>query len=542
MIRAYSYCIVLFITLIGCNNQDENPALFKVLDAQQTGLHFANKLTQTADFNMIKYMYFYNGAGIGAADFNNDGLTDIFFAANQSSNKIFINKGNLHFEDVTKAAQIPNDNGWSTGVSVADVNHDGLMDIYVCRVGNFETLHSANQLLICKGINAQGIPFYKDEAAKYGLNFSGFSTQAAFFDYDLDGDLDMYLLNHSVHQNGTFAERKKFTNTFHPLSGDRLYRNDGESFTDVTKTAGIHSSALGYGLGITVADINMDGYPDLYIGNDFHENDYLYLNQRNGTFKEALNDHIMHTSKFSMGVDVADITNDGLPEIISLDMLPEDPYILKRSLPGDSYDIFNMKLNYGYNYQYSRNNLQLNNGNNMFSEVGCYAGIDATDWSWAPLLMDFNNDGLKDLFISNGIPKKLNDIDYVNYVSNDVVQGKIQGNELNEKDLAVMEKFPVIKVSNKFYLNNGDATFKDVSATIDQQPGFSNGAVYADFDNDGDLDVVTNNINETATFYVNTTVNRPAEFLQIQLNRQCAKYTCGWRQSIGVCKKFHQNV
>ncbi len=493
------------------------PALFKVRNAEQTGLHFTNKLTQTAEFNMIKYLYFYNGAGIGAADFNNDGLTDIFFAANQSSNKMFINKGNLHFEDVSNAAQIPNDNSWSTGVSVADVNHDGLMDIYICRVGNFETLHSANQLLICKGINAQGIPVYTDEAEKYGLNFSGFSTQAAFFDYDLDGDLDMYLLNHSVHQNGTFAERKKFTNTFHPLSGDRLYRNDGDSFTDVTKSAGINSSAIGYGLGITVADINMDGFPDLYIGNDFHEDDYLYLNQGDGTFKETLNDHIMHTSKFSMGVDVADITNDGLPEIISLDMLPEDPYILKRSLPGDSYDIFNMKLNYGYNYQYSRNNLQLNNGNDMFSEVGCYAGIEATDWSWAPLLMDFNNDGLKDLFISNGIPKKLNDIDYVNYVSNDVVQGKIQGNNLEEKDLAVMEKFPEIKVSNKFYLNNGDATFKDVSASIDQQPGFSNGAVYADFDNDGDLDLVTNNINETATFYENTTVNKSTEYLQIQL-------------------------
>jgi hypothetical protein len=321
-------------------------------------------------------MYFYNGAGAGAGDFNNDGFIDLFFSSNQGQNKIYLNQGKLKFKDITGEAQIPQDGGWSTGVSIVDINNDGLLDIYVCRVGNFEKLHSKNQLLICKGFDKNGVPFYKDEAKDYALDFSGFSTQAVFFDYDMDGDLDMFLLNHSVHQNGNFAPRKNFIGTYSPLSGDRFYRNDissstgggkGEAkFTDVTKESAINSSAISYGLGIGVSDIDLDGWPDMYVGNDFHENDYLYINQHNETFKEELTDRLMHTSQFSMGVDIADINNDAYPDIISLDMLPADPYILKRSLGENEYDIFNMKLGYGYNNQYTRNNLQLNRRNGMF--------------------------------------------------------------------------------------------------------------------------------------------------------------------------------
>lgn len=501
--RTHIFIFISIISCFNCTSKQNAPAMFELLESGKTGLDFSNTLTPTPTFNMFKYMYFYNGAGVGAGDFNNDGLTDLFFAGNQVQNKMFINKGGLQFTDVTNEAHIPNDTAWSTGVSVTDVNNDGLLDIYVCRVGNFETLHGKNQLLICKGIK-NNIPFYEDEAAKYGLDFSGFSTQAAFLDYDLDGDLDMYLMNHSVHQNGTFNERKFFLGTYHLLSGDRIYRNDGNIFTDVTKQTGINSSAIGYGLGICVSDINLDGWPDIYIGNDFHENDYLYINQQDGTFKETNMDATMHTSQFSMGVDVADINNDAYPEIISMDMLPSDPYILKRSLGEDEYNIFYMKIRYGYHYQYTRNNLQLNNRNGSFSEAGIYAGVFATDWSWAPLWMDFDNDGLKDLFISNGIPKRMNDIDYVNYISNDEVQQKINANKVDDKEMALVNKYPEIKLPNKFYQNTGSVKFDDIRSGIkNDKPTFSNGSVYADFDNDGDLDIAVNNIADKAMLYAN---------------------------------------
>ncbi|MFN4007750.1 MAG: VCBS repeat-containing protein [Chitinophagaceae bacterium] len=500
----YNFIISLILILLtACGKSSEKP-LLQVLTAEQTGIQFSNNLTATNAFNMFKYMYFYNGAGVGVGDFNNDGLQDVFFASNQSQNSLYLNKGNFTFEDVTSAANIPLKSGWSTGISVVDINNDGLLDIYVCKVSAYEGLTGANELLICKGLK-NGIPTYVNEAEAYGINFKGFSTQAAFFDMDVDGDLDMYLLNHAVHHNGTFAQRSSFYNTTHPTSGDRLYRNDNGKYIDVTATAGINSTAIGYGLGIAINDVNNDGYPDIYVGNDFHENDYLYINQKNGTFKEALNEQIQHTSQFSMGVDMADLNNDAQTEIISMDMLPDDPYILKRSLGEDAYDIFQVKLKHGYNHQYARNNLQLNRGNGKFSEVGLYAGIYATDWSWAPLLVDLNNDGLKDIFITNGIPKRLNDIDYVNYVSNEEVQAKIRTNTIGEKDMAVINHYPEIKLPNKVYLNQGNVQFTDAAASVaDNIPTFSNGAAYADFDNDGDIDIIVNNINDKATIYRNT--------------------------------------
>ena len=512
-----SILLILAALLQGCKpGKKPEQVLFKVLTHERTGLDFSNDLTYNQQFNLFKYIYFYNGSGLGAGDFNNDGLIDLFFGSNQKQNKLYLNSGSLNFKDVTKEATIPNDGGWTTGISVVDINNDGLLDIYICRVGNYETLHSKNQLLINQGPDKNGIPVFIDKAHEYGLDFSGFSTQAVFFDYDMDGDLDMFLLNHSVHENGNYQPRSNFLGTYSSLSGDRLYRNNSNSsttlqqtqntFTEITRQSGINSSAIGYGLGIAIADVNLDGYPDIYIGNDFHENDYLYINQKNGTFKEEGEQRLMHTSQFSMGVDMADITNDGYPEIISTDMLSSDPYILKRSLSEGAYDIFNYKIGIGYSYQYTRNNLQLNTRNGMFSEIGLYSGVAATDWSWSPLLFDFDNDGLKDLFISNGIPKRLNDIDYINFVSNGDVQQKIQENNFREKDLTLIDKFPVIKLPDKFYKNNGNASFTDENKLIDGSiPTFSNGAVYADLDNDGDVDIVVNNIDASALIYENKT-------------------------------------
>ena len=335
----FVFAIAIFFSSCQTKKKVDHPA-FVVQDSNRTGLNFSNNLSYTPEFNLFKYMYFYNGSGVGAGDFNNDGKIDLFFASNQQQNKIYLNQGGLKFKDVTAQANIPNDGGWSTGVSVVDINNDGLLDIYVCRVGQYETLHSKNQLLINTGIDKNGIPHFVDKAKEYGLDFSGFSTQAAFFDYDLDGDLDMFLLNHSVHQNNNFRPRTVFAGTYDSLSGDRIFKNEGGHFIDATRETGINSTAISYGLGIAVGDINLDGFPDLYIGNDFHENDYLYINQKNGTFKDESTQCMMHTSQYSMGVDIADINNDAQPEIISMDMLASDPYILKRSLGEDTTTCF----------------------------------------------------------------------------------------------------------------------------------------------------------------------------------------------------------
>lgn len=496
--------LLLALTCTQCAHKTTTPALFDVLKSDRTGLEFANHLTSSDSFNLFRYMYFYNGAGVAAGDFNNDGLIDLYFASNQGDNSMFLNKGNLEFRNVTAESGIPADHAWSTGVSVVDINNDGLLDLYVSRVGNYRILKSHNQFLICTGIDRNGIPHYTDKAKELGLDFSGFGSQAAFLDYDMDGDLDIFLLNHSVQENATFRARGEFLGSFHPTAGSRLYRNDGNTFTDVTRQCGINSSAIGYGLGIAVSDINLDGFPDIYIGNDFQENDYMYINQRNGTFRDELVSSIMHTSQFTMGVDVADADNDGFPEIISTDMLPSDPYILKRSLGEDAYDVFNLKISYGYNYQYSRNNVQYNRRNGNFSEIGLYSGVAATDWSWAPLWLDFDNDGLKDLFIANGIPKRMNDIDYINYVSDQEIQQKLRDNDIGEKDQALIEKFPQIKIPNKFFRNAGNMRFEDMGAAIAHDAStYSNGALYADLDNDGDLDVVVNNIDDDAQVYRN---------------------------------------
>ena len=414
----------------------------------------------------------------------------------------------MRFKDISdRLAEAERPNKWTTGVSMVDVNQDGLLDIYVCEVGSYLKIEGDNKLYINQGNDESGIPSFKQEAKKFGLDLVGFSTQASFFDYDLDGDLDMYQLNHSVHSNGTFG-KSDIRNSSHPLAGDRLMRNDNGRFTDVTQSAGIYNSPLGYGLGIGISDINNDGYPDIYIGNDFHEDDYLYINQGDGTFKESLEQMIRHTSRFSMGNDLADINNDGLIDILSLDMLPRDYQMLKASGGEDSYDVYQYKLKFGYKDQHARNTLQLNRGNNKFSEIGLLSGIAATDWSWSGLVADFDLDGMNDIFVANGIVGRTNDLDYINFISNDAIQYRLEG-DMSDDELVLTEKMPKVLIPNYAFKNNGDLTFEDVSSEWGlNQPTFSNGAIYVDLDLDGDLEIVTNNIDQEASIYLNNTLEQ----------------------------------
>ena len=500
--------LLLMMLVLGCRTTSDKQIphstnYFEALDSNTTGISFANNLQPSANFNMFEYMYFYNGAGLGAGDLNNDGLVDLVFAGNQVANRLYLNKGNLKFTDITSSTGITNDSAWSTGISLVDINNDGMLDIYVCRASRFKELKGRNQLWVCEKIE-NGIPIYTEQAESYGIAFEGLSTQAAFFDYDMDGDLDMFLLNHAPGHTGRFAERSRFLGTYDAISGDRLFRRDGNQYNDVTKQSGIHSSAIGYGLGISIADINMDGWPDIYVGNDFHENDYIYINTGEGTFVDEATIRTMHTSQFTMGVDIGDITNDGFPEIVSMDMLPATNYMLKRSLGDDPYDIYQMKLRYGYHPYATRNNLQLNRRNNMMSEAGLYAGIAATDWSWSCLWMDFDNNGWKDLFVSNGIPKRLNDIDYVAFVGDNAMQQKITNHAVTQQDFERIEQFPEIRLPNYFFVNQKNASFENVGqSVINNTPTFSNGAVYADLDNDGDLDIAVSNIADAALIYEN---------------------------------------
>ena len=505
--------------VFGCSDTEQSAPQFQLLTQKETGLNFKNEVEATLDFNVIYYMYFFNGGGVASGDFNQDGLVDLFFTSNMSPNKLFLNKGGFNFQDVTAEAKMEGQEGWTSGTSIVDINNDGLLDIYVCQVGDYRILKGKNQLYVCQGIE-NGIPIFEDEAEKYGLDFQGFGTQASFFDYDLDGDLDVYLLNHSLHQNGTFGRRKTFVEK-HPTAGDRLFENQNGVFVDVSDEAGIFSTVIGYGLGITTGDVNLDGYPDIYIGNDFHENDYLYINQKNGTFKEVLAEQINHTSRFSMGVDMADINNDGFNEIISLDMLPADPVILKSSLGEDGFNEYKFKIGHGYSHQFARNNLQLNNGDGSFSEIGMFAEVFATDWSWASLFLDFDHDGYKDIFISNGIPRRMNDIDYINFREGDPIDFKAADNKLDPKDLEVIEKMPQIKLKNVFYKNNQDLTFQNIENKIfNNTTSYSNGATYADLDNDGDLDIVTNNFDEAPFVYKNLTIENDSSSSYISFQLQ----------------------
>jgi hypothetical protein len=521
MIKDSVFVISILLLLVftsACSDSKES--YFELLEAEKTGLHFENTLEQTTEFSFFDYMYFYNGGGVAAGDFNNDGLVDLFFTSNMGENKLFLNLGDFKFKDVSYEAGIIGEGYWSTGASVVDINQDGMLDIYVNVVGDHEILKGSNQLFVCKKIE-NGIPVFEDEAIAYDLDLAGFGTQAIFADFDKDGDLDMFQLNHSIHQNGTFGKRKSFEDETSNVAGDRYFRNDNDTFVNATTESGINSSVIGYGLGVVVGDVNNDGYPDIYVGNDFHENDYLYINQQDGTFEEMLTEQMQHTSRFSMGVDMADINNDGFNDIISLDMLPYDPQILKSSLGEDAFDVYRFKKDFGYNDQFARNNLQLNNQNGTFSEIALYSDVYATDWSWAPLFMDFNNNGQKDLFVSNGIPRRMNDIDYMNFMNSNIDQRKkTEMGMVDKEDLKIVEKMPEIKLPNRFFSNNADLTFDDISSSIsNNQNSYSNGAIYVDLDNDGDLDIVVNNLEDKPFIYKNTAIEegRSGKYLQLDL-------------------------
>jgi enediyne biosynthesis protein E4 len=508
----------LSLTVSTCNqNKSSESTLFNTVPSSLSNITFSNQLTETEDFNIIEYLYFYNGGGVALGDINNDGLLDIYITGNQASNKLYLNKGNWQFEDITLKAGVASPGEWKTGVTMVDINGDGLLDIYQCRLGNYKGIKGENELFI-----NQGDLTFTEEAERYGLNFSGFSTQSAFLDYDLDGDLDMYLLNHSVHTEHRLNEASK-RNFDDALAGDRFFENVDNTFYPVTNSSGIYSSQLGYGLGIGVSDVNNDGWPDIYISNDFSENDYLYLNNKNKGFTEVLNQSIKHTSRFSMGNDLADYNNDGYIDIVSLDMLPEDEVVIKKSAGEDAYNTYKLKLSLGFGRQFSKNALQLNLGldeNNIpqFAEIAHLAGIAATDWSWASLLADFDNDGWKDLFISNGIQRRPNDMDYINFLASEEI---VNNPDVSDKKL--YGQMPNGEVSNYFFKNNKDLTFKNVTKNWGiNTNSISNGAAYGDLDNDGDLDLVINNINQEATLLNNQSRNTPLSaknsFINIHFN------------------------
>jgi len=537
--------LILLFLLISCKQTPTKKLLFQKVTSKQSGISFNNKLHDTPKLNILTYLYYYNGAGVAAADFNNDGLIDLYFIGNQVSNKFYLNQGNFKFKDVTKQAKLEGQKGWSSGVTVADVNGDGLLDIYVCQVSDKKWFEGENQLYINQGINDNGIPVFKDEAKQYGLNFASYSNQATFFDYDLDGDLDLFLMkNQSVHPSATFGRFKRHV-TDAP-AGDKLLRNDNGHFTEVTQQAGIFSSLTGYGLGLAISDFNKDGWPDIYVGNDFFENDYLYINQKDGTFKEQISrdfTKLGHTTHFSMGNDVADFNNDGFTDIISVDMLPENRMTYTASGTEYEFQHYNQFLKNGYAPQYMQNTLHVNLQNGSFSEMAFKAGIAATDWSWAPLFADFDNDGYKDIFISNGIYGATNNMDFINFISSKKNQ-RLINKGMTEADMFLINKIPKVSTPNYMFKNSGNLSFKKMNGNwLTDKSTFSNGAVYADLDNDGDLDLVVNNLNEPSAVYKNTSTKGnylKIRFKDLSKNTQGigAKVTCYTKHKLQYAENF----
>lgn len=524
------FCIELLFIQLQLEGQQSSPALFTLLNAKQTGVSFLNNIKEDDSLNVMQYEYLYNGAGVGIGDFNNDGLPDIFFSGNTSANKLFLNKGNLQFTDITRQAFVAGNGTWSTGVSIADINGDGLLDIYVCHSGKYTDPDKlSNELFINQGMK-EGIPYFKNMAKEYGLDAPGtLSTQAAFFDYDGDGDLDMFLLNHSNHTYNPFLNTRKVRATPNFNFGNRLFRNDRDAagnihFTDVTLQAGIINNSLNFGLSVTVSDVNKDGWPDIYTTSDYTERDCFYINNRNGTFTESLDKSFAHISKYAMGADIADYNNDGRPDVFTLDMLPEDNHRQKLLKGPDEYDQYHLLLDSGYYHQQMRNMLQLNEGmddkgNMRFSEIGQLAAVSNTDWSWSGLLADFDNDGWKDLFISNGYLRDFTDLDFMKYTVADARMAALKKGKMEFKSYELVSKMPSNKLNNYIFQNNQQLGF--TNKTTDWgfvHPSISNAAAYADLDNDGDLDLVICNNNEPAMIYRNNENElRRNHFVKIRL-------------------------
>jgi len=520
----------LLLLFASCKEKEVKiPALFNKLETSHTHINFSNNLTYDAQFNIYTYRNFYNGGGVAIGDINNDGLPDIFFTANMLPNKLYLNKGNMQFEDITEKAGIGKIGKWSTGVSLADVNGDGFLDIYVCSSGDIKGDNRQNELYINNGNST-----FTEKAEEYGLDDRGLSTHAAFFDYDHDGDLDMYLLNNSFKAIGSFNLQQNERSIRDSLGGDKLFRNDGDRFADVSAQAGIYGSAIGFGLGVTVGDVNQDGWPDIYVSNDFFERDYLYINNRNGTFKETLEDEMMSISNASMGADMADINNDTRPDIFVTEMLPEDDARVKTNTTFQNWDKYQLDLKYDYYHQFTRNMLQLNNGNNSFSEIARFAGVSATDWSWGAVISDFDNDGLKDIFIANGIYQDLTNEDYIQYISNQEFFKEVTAGKADYKKL--IDLIPSHPISNYAFSNNGNLTFTNKAKEWGlDEPGFSNGSAYGDLDNDGDLDLVVNNVNMPCFVYRNESIQQHPgnKFLKVSLQGE-GKNTFGIGSKVTV--------
>lgn len=513
MARSHQLPIFLIFAFCwGCKNQENT--LFTALPESKTGIQFRNTLFEDGPLNVANYIYFYNGGGVAIGDINNDGLQDIFFSGNMVRNRLYLNKGNFQFEDITPTAGVDKMQGWCTGVTMADVNGDGKLDIYICRSADINPDRRKNLLFINNGDLS-----FTERAEEYGLADNGYSTQAAFFDYDKDGDLDCFIINHSLQKyTAGVQDNPELRKEHNPDYASKLYRNDNNHFTNVSDQAGISSNVLTFGLGVAIADFNTDGWPDIVVSNDFNEPDYFFLNNRNGTFTEQLNTSMDQISLYSMGSDAADYNNDGYPDLVTLDMMPEDNTTIKMHSGAENFDKFQFLFNQGFYYQYSRNMLQKNNGDGTFSEVGQLAGVSNTDWSWAALFGDYDNDGNKDLFVTNGYVKDYTEMDFLKYSVDRVV--RTMHKDSVDPIPQYISKMPTNEIPNYMFRNNGNGTFQKVSKEWGfDQKGVSAGAAYADLDNDGDLDLVVNNSNNLASIYQNHSERISGNnFLRVQLD------------------------
>ena len=518
--------LLLLVLISGCKKDD---TLFTLLDAGKTGVDFNNYIDEDEENNVLRYGYFYNGGGVAAADFNNDGLVDLYFTGNMVANKMYLNRGDMKFEDVSEKSGTGLNEGWKTGVSLVDINDDGWVDIFVSRAGAQDPRLRTKLLYINNGKTADGIPTFTEKAAQYGLNDASYTTQAVFFDYDRDGDTDCFLLNHSLQEYAGFSNLlANYRQQRNEAYGNKLLRNDGGKFTNVTDSAGIVSNVLSFGLGVNVNDFNNDGWQDLYIANDYNENDYLYLNEQNGKFREVIRESMGHVSLFSMGTDAADINNDGLMDVLTLDMLPGSNERIKLTSGDDNYDKYQQLLRAGFHDQSMRNMLQLNNGTNpngvpVFSEIGQLAGVSNTDWSWAALMADFDNDGWKDIFISNGYARDYTNMEFLKYSADKQVQSN-QGSNA-PKQMEIIAQMPPINEPDYIFQNQKNLTFaKRIKEWGFEKNNQSNGAIYADLDNDGDLDLVTNNVSQKAFIYRNNAEEMRGTNASLRVKLSSPKY------------------
>jgi len=529
--------ISTIIFFIGCTSNisksSEIDLKFKVLDSDVTGVTFNNELKSNNDLNIIEYLYYYNGGGVALGDINNDGLDDIFFSGNEVNDHLYLNQGNMVFKNISKTSGIANQNNWSTGASMADVNNDGFIDIYVSTVSDYKNLNGHNRLYINNGDLT-----FTESSKKMGLDFEGFGTHASFFDYDNDGDLDVYLLNHTIHTPRNYGRSDRRI-TRDEKSGDRLYENllnEGTlEFIEVTDEAGIFSSSLGYGLALSTVDINNDGFIDIYVGNDFHENDYLYINNGDKTFSELSNKKLSHTSRFTMGVDIADINGDLIQDIFTLDMMPYKSDIFMKSGGEDSDKVSQIKKDYGYNEQFARNHMQLGSKQGIFKDVALITNTYASDWSWSVLLEDFDNDTDTDIFITNGIFKRPNDLDFINFQSNILYENYNGDDDKLEQDL--IDQMPMLKLSNTLFLQESEFNFKMLGESIGIPPSYSNGSAVSDLDNDGDLDLVSNNINEEAQILENQSNNLNNSFIKLNIKNKSGSPSLGAKVIVHAAEK-----